>query len=117
MKALTTEVVETGEKRDERGRRILPAEGRDALVAAYEGSGLTQRAFAAREGVKFTTFVSWLARRRRRGGVPRKPAFTEVSLPALSRPGLIEVVLIDGIVVRGADVEQLSAVVAKLRRC
>jgi len=52
MKTLQTEVVDTGEKRDTRGRRIATAEEKAALIAAYESSGLTQQAFAKREGVK-----------------------------------------------------------------
>jgi hypothetical protein len=39
MKTLQTEVVDTGEKRDTRGRRIATAEEKAALIAAYEGSG------------------------------------------------------------------------------
>ena len=36
MKTLATEVVDTGEKRDTRGRRIVRAEERSALISAYE---------------------------------------------------------------------------------
>jgi hypothetical protein len=43
-------LVNTGEKRDSRGRRIAAADHRAALIAAYEASGLTQREFADREG-------------------------------------------------------------------
>ena len=38
----TTELVETGEKRDTLGRRHTPAERRAELLAAYRASGLTQ---------------------------------------------------------------------------
>ena len=50
MKTLaSTEVVESGQRRDTRGRRIIPPEEQAALIAEYEKSGLTQRAFAERE--------------------------------------------------------------------
>lgn len=58
MAIIATEWVET--KRDERRRRITRAAEREALVQAYEESGLTQKAFAKQEGVKYTTFVSWV---------------------------------------------------------
>ena len=117
MKALTAEVVDTGAKRDTRGRRIARAEEREALIAAYEQSGLTQRAFAEREGVKFCTFTAWLGRKRRR--VPRaaKARFAEVSVPMGLVGGVIEVVLPDGLVVRGNEPERVAAIVAALRRC
>jgi transposase-like protein len=64
MVTIDTELIE--KKRDERGRRITPRSEREALVRAYEQSGLTQKAFAQREGIKFPTFVSWLQELRRK---------------------------------------------------
>jgi hypothetical protein len=58
MDAITTEVVDTGRKRDARGRRIVTEAERGALLAAYQQSGLTQRAFARREvSVRRTTYA------------------------------------------------------------
>ncbi|HVU17415.1 MAG TPA: hypothetical protein VHD32_10840, partial [Candidatus Didemnitutus sp.] len=54
----TTELVETGEKRDTLGRRRTPVERRGELLALYRQSGLTQRAFARREGLNYTTFCT-----------------------------------------------------------
>ena len=48
----TTELIETGDRRDELGRRIVPAARKAELVRAYAGSGLTQAAFARRESGK-----------------------------------------------------------------
>ncbi len=48
---LTTELVETGERRDRIGRRITPAARRGELVEAWRVSGLTQAEFARREGI------------------------------------------------------------------
>ena len=116
METLTTELVETGEKRDRRGRRIALAEARTAAIAAYERSGLTQRAFAEREGIKFFTFTHWL--RVERARKPRTVRFAEVAVRRPSGPvPPMEVALPDGVVVRGGDVEQLVALVERLGRC
>ncbi len=115
MEAVATEVVDTGEKRDARGRRIALRRHREAMIAAYERSGLTQRAFADREGIGFYRFVSWLKQARRRRA---KGAFVEVKLPGRS-PAVsnIEVALPSGVVVRGMDVEQMAKLVERLYRC
>jgi hypothetical protein len=53
-----------------------------ALIAQYRDSGLTQRAFAGREGIKFSTFTSvcWLTR------AIGSPAASNVSV----RPGALQ---------------------------
>jgi hypothetical protein len=117
MKTLTAELVETGEKRDARGRRMVRAEQREALLAAYAASGLTQRAFAEREGMKYCTLAKWLLLQRRKPA-GAKPTFAEVRLNGgRALVGSIEIVLPDGLIVRGSDPEQVIAVVARLRRC
>jgi hypothetical protein len=50
MGAITAEVVDTGEKRDGRGRRVLPRSQRLALIEAFRASGMSMAAFARREG-------------------------------------------------------------------
>ena len=115
METITTELVETGEKRDRRGRRIALAQARVAAVTAYERSGMTQRAFAEREGIKFHTFTHWL--RVERGRKPKAAKFAEVKLGAVRPPSGLEVVLPNGLVVRGAEVEQLVILVDRLRQC
>ena len=50
-RAAETELIETGEQRDALGRRRTPWERRAELLAAYHQSGLTQKAFARREGI------------------------------------------------------------------
>ncbi len=115
MKTVATEVVDRGEKQDARGRRIAQVNEREALVKAYETSGLTQRAFAEREGVKYCTFTAWLGRHRQG---KRKGAFAQLDLGPASRLAAgIEVVMPDGVLVRGHDGEQIAALVAKLRGC
>jgi len=114
MGAIIAELVETGEKRDARGRRVTPAERREALVAEYRQSGLTQAAFARREGVTYSTFAGWVQRSRRPRGSRRAPVrFAEVRLP-LPAAGL-EVRLPDGTVVRGGEAAGLAALVRALK--
>ena len=126
----TTELVETGEKRDTLGRRHTPAERRAELLAAYRASGLTQSAFARREGVRYSTFCTWAQAEREAGRLPVAPAgregrrpvppggvrFAEVQLPAVAAPtpGL-EVRLPDGTLLRGGRAVELAALVRALR--
>ena len=46
MRSITTEIVDTGSKRDSRGRRVVDGKRRAELLAEYDRSGLTQKAFA-----------------------------------------------------------------------
>jgi hypothetical protein len=116
MASITTELVETGAKRDERGRKITTPAERVALIAQYRDSGLTQKAFARQEGIKFSTFTSWVQGRRFAGKRGRQVRFAE--LPALTQPSLggLVVQLPDGVVVRGSTVSEVAALVQALRR-
>ena len=111
MRISPTELVEL--KRDERGRRITPEAEREAVVRAYEQSGLTQKAFARREGIKYPTLVSWLQRRRRKETAAVGPTFAEFTLPG---PSGLEVRWPDGVVIRGASVEDVAKLL-RLVRC
>ena len=114
-----TELVETGEKRDKRGRRIVDAKQRSELLAAYAKSGLTQRVFAEREGVPYNTLVDWLQRERQRGNtVPVAPKFRELSLGAMlpARSAVLEVKLPGGMIVRGEDAAAVAELVRALQR-
>lgn len=113
------ELVETGEKRDRIGRRITPPARRAELVAAWRSSGLTQAAFARREGIKYSSFAAWVqAERLVPAGAPRAPRpvvrFAEVRLPSAPAPGL-EVRLPDGTVLRGGSAAALAKLVRALR--
>jgi len=122
----TTELIETGEKRDRLGRRITPAARRAELVAAWRGSGLTQAEFARREGVIYSSFAAWVQAAR---SAPAK------SLPARPRPAPVRFVeagmspptataaafavcvrLPDGTELRGRSGRELAAVLRVLRR-
>ena len=123
METTQLEVVEAAGKRDTRGRRIMSGQQREEVLARYDGSGLTQKAFAKREGLNVHTFVSWLAQRRAAGGPSgggapgAEPAmsFARVQL-AMSHAGaaLFEVVLRDGRVARGPEAEPLARLVRAL---
>jgi hypothetical protein len=82
------------------------------LIAAYAQSGLTQRAFAQGEGVKYCTFAAWLGRHRRETGRAR---FAEVDLGRAA--AALEITLPDGLIVRGTDVEQLALLIGRLQPC
>ncbi|MBC2592653.1 hypothetical protein H5P28_15575 [Ruficoccus amylovorans] len=112
------ELVDTGAKRDSRGRRIESREERERLLESYDGSGLTQKAFARREGVAYNTLVYWLKQRRERsqagGGVESKPLFHEMTVPSCGA-SLLEVCLPEGLILRGGDAQSLAALVKALR--
>lgn len=109
MGRIATKLVEV--KRDERGRRITPVREREALVRAYEQSGLTQKAFAKREGVKYPTFVSWVQECRRHRTEP-KARFAEFTVAASAS---LEVQLPDGRVIRGGRAEDVARLLELLR--
>jgi len=116
MASITTELVETGAKRDERGRKITTPAERVALIAQYRDSGLTQKAFARQEGIKFSTFTSWVQGRRFAGRPGRKVRFAE--LPVMTAPSVLvglAVQLPDGMVVRGSNPSEVAALVRALR--
>jgi transposase-like protein len=132
-----TELVETGERRDALGRRRTPRERRAELLRAYRASGLTQKAFARREGVHYTTFCTWAQAERRSGRLPVAPAggkkrrqpvafeaarmaFREVQLSPsapVAGSGLagLEVRLADGTLLRGGSAAELVKLVRALR--
>ena len=116
---MDVELVETGLKRDSRGRRIESEAERERLLESYDVSGLTQKAFAKREGLAYSTLVYWLKLRRQKSQTTTRPdvgsLFEEVMMP-LSSPSFLEVCLPDGLVLRGGDAESLAAL-AKALRC
>jgi transposase-like protein len=118
MGAITAEVVDTGEKRDTRGRRVTPAERRLQMVAAYRASGATMAAFARRERINYATFAGWVAKATQQSGAKSPIRFAQVSLPLASSAAAVdplEVRLADGTVLRGSRVGDLVALVRALR--
>jgi DNA-binding transcriptional regulator YiaG len=70
MEKPATELLLDESKSDRRGRRITSVARIEELLRAYDESGLTQAAFARREGVKYATFAHWVQARRARGEAP-----------------------------------------------
>ena len=54
-------------KVDVLGRRRTPREDREAILEEFEKSGMAGTRFAHAHGIKYTTFASWVQRRRREG--------------------------------------------------
>jgi hypothetical protein len=66
-------------KTDERGRVRLPKQRQEALLDAFEKSGMSGQAFAAWAGVKYPTFAHWWAKRRKqRQGPAESKGWVEV---------------------------------------
>lgn len=66
-----------------RVRRHHTREQRDKIVAAYECSPLTQKAFAARAGIGYSTLTLWL---RKRSLAKRSAESAFVAVPNLFPP-------------------------------
>ena len=119
MGAIIAEIVETGEKRGARGRRVTPTARRAQLVQIYRGSGLTMAEFARREKIKYATFAGWVAKTQESAVTKGPIRFAEVPLPFASprRPAgdSLEVQLRDGTVLRGVRVAEVVALVRALR--
>jgi len=122
MQNAPIELIGDESKRDSRGSRIYGEERKRELIAEWRASGLTQRVFAQKVGVKYCTLTSWTCKRR---GVGKSAsagpvmAFQELSMvPAAKSTGAasLEIVLPDGIVVRGSHASELVTLVRELRR-
>lgn len=118
--ATTTELLASDHKRDQVGRKLTSATERAALLAEYRHSGLTQRAFAERAGIKYSTFTSWLQGVRGARATVATPTdaaapvrFVEASVPALF--GGVEVTLPDGTKVRGSSGREVAELIKSLR--
>lgn len=117
MGAITAEVVDTGEKRDARGRRVTPTERRLQIVQAFRASGMTMAAFARRERINYATFAGWVAKAQRTTVAKRPIEFDELRMPfaAAASTDQLEVRLPDGTVLRGGRVADVVALVRALR--
>ena|SRR5688572_25411787 len=120
MGTIVAEVVDNGEKRDGRGRRLTAADRRAEVVRAYHASGLTMAAFARRERIKYPTFANWVLKTAKRPMHRNAIEFAQVRLPLMSAPtgtgaNHLEVRLPDGTMVRGGRVEEMAALVQALR--
>lgn len=108
METIATELVETGARKDARGRRLVARAEATAAIAAYEQSGLTQREFARREGIRYFTFAGWLRRYRSLA----KPAFAQVRVTGPKSE--LVVTLPNGVTVRGHDAAAMAELIKRL---
>ena len=118
MGAITTEVVDTGEKRDRRGRRMTPGDRRAQMVQVYRASGMTMAAFARRERINYATFAGWVAKAQRTALVKPSIKFAEMTFPfapTAAPVDQLEVRLPDGTVLRGNRLVDVVALVRALR--
>lgn len=111
----TAELIETGEKRDGSGRRLMPAERRRELIAGYRRSGLTMAAFARREGLRYSTFAGWVLQEDRRRAPAVRFAEVKLGLPPTVPDAGLEVRMPDGTLLRGGRAAELAALVRALR--
>jgi transposase-like protein len=81
-------VMESGSeilKVDEVGRVRTPPEKREAMLAEYERSGMTGAQFARFVGVRYSTLMYWLQKRRQQAGQSE-----EMANSRKDRPGWLE---------------------------
>lgn len=104
------------------GLAVYSPEKRAALVQEFRLSGETQKGFARRQGIKWTTFRNWLYGRRRVARKLQQPvSFQEIRIvpPASPSRWAAEISLDGGTVVRleaGADPQWVQAIIQPLRR-
>jgi hypothetical protein len=69
-------------KVDEAGRVWTPRELCDAVLDEFERSGMPATQFAARLGVKYPTFASWVQQRRKSRGDAKSLRWVEATVAA-----------------------------------
>jgi transposase-like protein len=92
--------------------RLKPLQ-RQHLLARYHRGQLTQREFAAREGIGLSTLVKWL--QQERGGSAAPVGFQEVALPDSSGRWALEIVHPQGWTVRLAEISDAASLSQLLR--
>jgi len=59
-------------KQDRLGRVQIPKQKREAILAEYDRSGMSGQAFAKWAGITYSTFASWIQKRRGKEVIPKK---------------------------------------------
>jgi transposase len=106
--------MEAFSNQDNRVRNVTDGVERAEVLAAYRSSGLTQKAFAARAGINYHTFISWLVQQRRAGS-SASSASAGKSDDGAAHPRHLEVRLPGEIVVRGHNPADVATLVHSLR--
>ena len=104
-------------KVDEAGRVWTPRELRDAVLDEFERSGMPATQFAARLGVKYPTFASWVQQRRKSRGVTKSLQWVEatVATSAPTRSKSLTVQLPGGARIEVGDAAQAKVAAVLLR--
>lgn len=113
-------------KQDAAGRVWTPPEQREAILDAFEKSGLPATKFAAHVGVKYQTLVAWVQKRRKRrrevaaasgevASVPRLAGWVEATVEKPSSPGTLVVYLPGGAHLEVSDAAQALLAAQLLR--
>ena len=71
-------------KTDVLGRVRMPADRREAILDAFEQSGMSGQAFAKHAGIKYSTFATWIQKRRRERDKYPKKKLSELSPPQIT---------------------------------
>ena len=101
-----------------RGRRAASDDVWRPVVAEFQQSGLSRRAFCDETAVPLSTLNWWLTKARR---AARVPAFTEVRLPsawvppAPTPPWALEIVTREGATIRYRDAVAVADLLRVLR--
>ena len=74
---------------DRRGRLLVRAEQRAAILQAFDAGSLSAMAFCRQHGLSYSTFATWIQKRRRESST----STPEVRAPALASPSFAEVQL------------------------
>ena len=93
------------------------------VAEEFDASGLTQREFAGRRGLRLSTLQSWVYRRRRQASTASEPPVrllpVQVSSMHASEASVLEVLLASGARVRfppGTDAVYVAMLVSALGR-
>jgi hypothetical protein len=108
-------------KSDRAGRPRYTQQYKDEVLAAYEASGMSGPAFAEHCGLKYPTFASWVAKRRRESSQAETPGdrqqfvLAEFSTGSAPAGGGLHVELPGGASARLADAGQVALLAALIR--
>jgi hypothetical protein len=72
---------------DHRGRLLIRAEQRTAILKAFDAGSLSAMAFCRQHGLCYSTFATWIQKRRRENAPPASTAHT----PASASKSFVEV--------------------------
>jgi hypothetical protein len=89
-------------KTDRQGRVRTPLAQREALLDAFECSGLSGMKFAALHGVKYPSFANWVQQRKRRRSMTAASTGPESGVGEVAGPGGSSLRWWEGVVDNGA---------------